>query len=89
MSLVVANDQNANGIIDNPKKEVERKSRKVAAPYVACSNPERLWPPGRFFYCEFKLTIKLVRQCCRSDLLIILHNCGQVSIDLRVVNDPH
>jgi hypothetical protein len=32
MSLVVANHQNANGIIDNPKKKVERKSREINAP---------------------------------------------------------
>jgi hypothetical protein len=89
MSLVVANDQDANGIIDNPKKEVERKSREINAAQAVRPNPERLWPLGCFLYCQYKLMIKLIGQFCPSDLLIILHNRGEVGVDLWVINDPH
>jgi hypothetical protein len=80
MSAVMTNDEKANVVTGNSKKEMIRKTMKVHSPNIAFTNRKR-FGSGRDGYHEMaQLCIEFIREIRCSDFLVISHDL----VDIRI-----
>jgi len=84
----MSNNQNADRILLNTKKKVERKSFQIHSSEIAPSYIVFFWFAGRVLNKKSKFRVEVVGEMNAANPLVVIHDCINLRKYLRMEYNP-